>query len=81
MTTRPKWAHAIYRFVTDDVIDEKYDFPMNGDDDDAHDRIESATLAALCAEYGHEIENDQCEIPEHRFCLYCNRRATSLGLE
>ena len=80
MSDRPKWAKAIRNFVTDEVVDEKYDYPMDGSDDEILDRIEGAVLAVLCSEYGHEIEHDQCGIPEHRFCIHCGQRATSLGL-
>lgn len=71
---RPKWAEAIRWFVIDEVIGRD-DFPMDGSEDDDHDRIESAVLDTMCAIYGHEIIDDQCGIPEHRYCAYCNRPA------
>jgi len=80
MGDRPKWAKAIKNFVTDEVIDEKYNYPMDGSDDEILDRIAGAVLAALWAEYGHEFVHDHCGIPEHRFCIHCDQRATSLGL-
>ena len=80
MTDRPKWAKAIKTFIADGVVDEKYNYPMDGSDDEILDRIERAVSAVLCAEYGHEIVNDQRNIPEHRFCIHCEQRASSLGL-
>ena len=79
MTDRPKWAEAIRWFVTDDIIDEKYDFPMGGSEDALLEEIEAAVLAIFCRAYGHEIIDDQCGIPAHRFCIYCNRLETSLA--
>ena len=29
---------------------------------------------ALCAKYGHLPERDHCGLPEHDFCLWCNKR-------
>lgn len=28
--------------------------------------------------YGHEIVDDQCMIPDHRYCVWCGRRANVL---
>lgn len=78
MSDRPKWAEAVRWFITDDIIDEKYDFPMDGSDDALLDEIEEAVLAILCRAYGHEIIFDQCMIPEHRFCAFCGKRETDL---
>lgn len=29
------------------------------------------TMEFLCTYYGHEIVDDQCGLPEHRYCMYC----------
>lgn len=78
MSQRPKWAAAIARFISDDVIDEKYEFPQDGSDDEVHSRIEDVALAAMCAEFGHEIIGDHCGKPDHRFCFWCSKRIGSL---
>lgn len=75
---RPKWVNHLVWFVTDELIDVKHEYPMNGEDDHVHDQIEAAVLDTLCRIYGHEIENDLCGMPEHRYCVHCNRRETTL---
>lgn len=78
MSDRPKWAEAVRWFVVEDIIDEKYDYPMDGSDDAVLDEVEAAVLDILCRHYGHKIVDDQCMIPEHRFCVFCNRRETDI---
>lgn len=42
--------------------------------DDHADAIEEAAVilqAALCVAYGHEPVRDQCDRPEHDFCVWC----------
>lgn len=78
MSERPKWAEAIRFFVIDGVVDEKYGWPMEGDDPPEFDAIERAVLDTLCAEFGHEVIDDQYGIPEHRYCIYCNQRESVL---
>jgi peptide methionine sulfoxide reductase MsrB len=78
---RPKWVRAINDFVTDEVLDEKYEFPLDGSDDELHDRVETAVRAVFCDHYGHEIEDDQCGIPSHRYCVYCLRGITDIEEE
>jgi len=68
----PKWVQAIRLFVSDTVIDESYGYPMLGADDAVHDRLESAIGKVVCGHYGHDIVNDQCGIPEHRYCVRCH---------
>ena len=46
-----------------------------------HDRIEQAMNEAMCAEFGHEIVDDQCNIPEHRYCVWCMKREPTLREE
>lgn len=78
MSTRPKWANAVRIFINDEVMNKKYEFPMDGSDDDLLDEIDAAVNAILCKRYGHEIVDDQCMIPEHRYCVYCARGETQL---
>lgn len=77
--SRPKWTRAIQEFITDTVLDDDYEYPMDGSDDELHDRIETAVNEVLCDTYGHEIIDDMCMKPEHRYCVHCKRLATNLG--
>jgi hypothetical protein len=76
---RPKWAETIRMFVTDEIIDEKYEYPQDGSADDLLDEVERAVLDIFCNAYGHEIIDDQCMIPAHRYCIYCGRRETAIN--
>ena len=80
-TNRPQWARAIHRFVTDEVIDAEHGWPDDDSADEPHDRIEQAMNEAMCAEFGHEIVDDQCNIPEHRYCVWCMKREPTLREE
>jgi hypothetical protein len=76
---RPPWARALYSFVHDGVLQDKY-WPEDGPDSDEEllDRIEVAVDTLLCEHFDHEIVDDQCNIPEHRYCVWCNKRETAL---
>jgi len=78
LSDRPKWVLAVREFVGDTVIDEKYEYPMDGSDDDLLDEIQTAVNAIICGRYGHEIIDDMCMKPEHRFCSWCGRRASDI---
>ena len=78
MAERPKWVRALYDFVCDEVLDEKYDYPMDGSDDALHDKIETVVKDILCGHYGHDIDFDQCGIPEHRYCYLCGRLESTI---
>ena len=78
MTPRPQWAEDIRQFISDDVIDESHGYPMDGSADDLLEEVEEAVKAIFCRAYGHEVIDDQCMIPEHRYCVYCGRREDQL---
>jgi len=78
MSERPKWAEAIRRFINDESMDEKYEFPEDGGDDWLHSLVEDAVNEIFCLHYGHEIIDDMCMIPEHRYCVYCMKRVGQL---
>ncbi len=78
-TQRPKWVRAVYDFVTDTVLDDAFEFPMDGSDDAVHDRIEKAVKNIICDEYGHQIEQDQCGIPSHAYCVWCHRGVVDIN--
>jgi hypothetical protein len=75
---RPKWAEAVRHFVGDEVFDEKYEYPEDGSADVTLDLIEEAVNNILCNTFGHEVIDDMCMIPEHRYCTYCMRRESML---
>ena len=53
-------------------------YPQDGKDDWLQSLIEDAVNNIFCNAYGHEIIDDMCGIPEHRYCVYCNRGASVL---
>lgn len=77
---RPQWTKNIQMFLGGAVMDDP-SYSEEGSDDDVLERIEEATNAILCSHYGHQIEDDQCLIPDHRYCIWCGKRATALGEE
>jgi hypothetical protein len=74
---RPKWVKAISTFISDTILDYEYELPADGSDDDLLEQVEKAVQNIFCAHYGHQIEDDQCGKPEHRFCIWCNILETS----
>lgn len=76
--SRPDWVRSLSQFLCDDLIDEAYSYPMDGSDDAVHDEIEAAVNAVLCRRYGHEIIDDMCMLPEHRYCIWCLRTEPAL---
>jgi hypothetical protein len=76
--TRPPWVRAIYDFVHEHVLlSDEHGYPEDGSADADHDRISEALNTVLCDIYGHEIIDDQCGIPEHRYCAWCMKREGS----
>jgi hypothetical protein len=76
---RPPWTEVVRSFINDEVLaEEKYKFPGDGSDDWLLGLIEDAVNSILCNAYGHEIVDDQCMIPGHRYCIYCGRLANVL---
>jgi hypothetical protein len=72
-TARPKWVRDLLLFIHDGIIDDEHEYPMDGTDDDVLTEIEAAVDEVLCRLYGHEIIDDQCGKPEHRFCAWCGK--------
>jgi len=77
-TERPNWTKELQRFLSDTVMDDP-SWPEDGSDDELSDKLEAAVNELLCEHYGHEIIDDQCGRPEHRYCVWCNRRESDLG--
>lgn len=40
------------------------------------DTISRDLFGAFCDVLGHELIDDMCRIPEHRFCIYCLEQTT-----
>ena len=78
MSERPKWTKAIQHFLADEVMEDKYEWPDDGSADWVLELVEEAVNAIFCNTYGHEIVDDQCMIPDHRYCVWCGRRANVL---
>jgi len=76
-TERPMWIRKFHAFMVDTIVCDD-DYPDGGTDDAVHDKIEEAVNAVLCTEYGHQIEMDQCGIPSHSYCVWCQRGITDI---
>ena len=73
MSNRPTWTRAIVQFMDDEVMDDKYEWPPNGEADELVEEMLTAVRNILCREYGHDIEHDHCGIPSHQHCIWCHR--------
>lgn len=71
---RPKWVKVIHAFLVDGIIDDEFEYPMDGSQDFILDEIERVVNEVMCRQFGHEIEDDMCMKPEHRYCVWCRRR-------
>lgn len=76
-TEVPKWVKELNRFMDDTLIDF---ISEDGSDDDITDKVKDAALAVVCGYYGHLVENDQCGIPDHRYCLICGQPMASVPI-
>lgn len=76
--------HKVYAYLWDDMYDKLIErekdilyTPGVAKKDPlswrARFAVEKSGLWILCKIYGHEPERDQCGIPEHDFCGWCNR--------
>lgn len=70
MSDEPVNTRQLLQAVTDDVWDV-YDV-----DDEAKAtwfiaHVEEPVRALICQHDGHVVVNDQCMIPEHRYCVVC----------
>ena len=44
---------------------------------DRVDKAKSDLAALLCKLAGHDVQPDQCGIPDHDFCQFCNERPSN----
>lgn len=72
---RPKWADSFRFWLTDGQYDHldkvgaaDWRWTWRG-------WFESACLWLLCLTFGHKAVRDQCDKPEHDFCVYCCNQA------
>lgn len=71
--TPPRMAHKIWWWVADRMLDDVDWSQWNDDDEQLATAVADAVKGLLCERYGHEVIDDQCGIPSHRYCVYCNR--------
>jgi hypothetical protein len=74
---RPQWTQQLADYMEDELSL----YPDDEANNTLYDKLERAMQDVFCTEFGHEIENDMCMIPSHRYCVYCRRGAcgTCLG--
>lgn len=65
---RPKWVRELRTFLDDTIVDF---LPEDASEDEISERVREAAMAVVCGHYGHYVEQDQCNNPEHRYCLWC----------
>lgn len=58
------------------LVNHSYDYIENGDIDGFERDIELPIMEKLCELLGHQIEDDHCGIPSHRYCTWCGKRET-----
>lgn len=75
MRDRPAWARKTWMWLTDGQYDLLVDWKVP-DDNWAwkiSDAIQWAGVKVLCAVFRHKPIADQCGMPEHDFCVFCNK--------
>lgn len=84
---RPQWAEKLRFWLTDtgyERLDKRLGAFHNAANtalravesriENGMECVETAGLWALCRVYGHKPVADQCNRPEHDFCVYCSKR-------
>lgn len=79
MSERPPWVRVLHTFVHDEIIDDKYGYPADGSADGLLEEVAAAVDEILCRAYGHEIVDDHCGKPEHRYCPWCGQNVQLLA--
>lgn len=83
---RPQWAEKV-RFWLTDTLYERVEKAMGAINkgalaashaverriENGAEHAETAGLWVLCQVYGHKPIADQCNKPEHDFCVYCSK--------
>jgi hypothetical protein len=69
---RPKWAQNLKLWLTDGQYDRLVAAGVpSGWRWNWRDQLEAVGLWTLCRVFGHEPVADQCDKPEHDFCVHC----------
>lgn len=84
---RPQWAEKLRFWLTDggyqsldQCLGKAHDaataalHAVEGRIENGMEHLETAGLWALCRIYGHKPVADQCNKPEHDFCVYCLKK-------
>lgn len=65
--------HRLYFFLWDKMYDRIPEWVPANWWDMVETVVEDPAKWILCKIYGHSPEGDQCGIPAHDFCIWCNR--------
>ncbi len=69
---RPKWAQRLKFWLTDAQYDHLVAAGVpSGWRWNWRDQLEAVGIWCLCRWFGHEPVADQCDKPEHDFCVHC----------
>lgn len=73
MSERPNWAKKAWAWLTDGQWDRlsSRGVPTEHWRWEFGDRLQTAGCWVLCQGFGHKPVPDQCDKPEHDFCVYC----------
>lgn len=84
---RPLWADKLRFWLTDDLYEQVERHvgkahnaavsalhAIEGRIENGAEHLETVGLRALCLYFGHEPVADQCDLPDHDFCVYCHKR-------
>lgn len=73
-TEQEKWWRVRREYAdwlwwkADDLLGDSDEIP-----DEAFWEATETVMVGLCRGAGHEVEDDMCGKPEHRYCLYCRQ--------
>lgn len=86
MDDRPQWAEKLRFWLTDTQYEDlnkvfgkinetakAVAFAVESRIENGAERAEGVGLRLLCIYFGHKPVADQCDKPEHDFCVYCNK--------
>lgn len=78
--TTGTWLHRLYFWLWDGMYDwlDPYDGP-EWPWGVLETCVERPARWVLCKVYGHEPLPDQCNMPEHDHCIWCNRLMPGLA--
>jgi len=68
----PTLARDAWLWAVDGMCDGRED-NWSADDEELGNLLEAAICNLLCDRYGHQVADDQCMKPDHRFCVWCHK--------